>query len=119
MTGVEGMLAAAGENGGEAFFGELMWLVPLLPFLSFFGILFFGKKLPDKGHTMGIVAVGVGLLLSLAGFVELAAGADEVEKSWTWFEFGGGLRLEFGMNYDFLTAVMFVVVTSVSLLVHI
>jgi NADH-quinone oxidoreductase subunit L len=68
---------------------------------------------------MGIVAVGVGLLLSLAGFVELAAGADEVEKSWTWFEFGGGLRLEFGMNYDFLTAVMFVVVTSVSLLVHI
>jgi NADH-quinone oxidoreductase subunit L len=113
------MLVAAAQNSNDALFGELMWLVPLLPFLSFFGILFFGKKLPDKGHTMGIVAVGVGLLLSLAGFAELAAGADEVEKSWTWFEFGGGLRLEFGMNYDFLTAVMFVVVTSVSLLVHI
>ena len=113
------MLVAAAQNSNDAIFGELMWLVPLLPFLSFFGILFFGKKLPDKGHTMGIVAVGVGLLLSLAGFAELAAGADEVERSWTWFEFGGGLRLEFGMNYDFLTAVMFVVVTSVSLLVHI
>jgi NADH-quinone oxidoreductase subunit L len=119
VTGVDGMLVAAAQNSNDALFGELMWLVPLLPFLSFFGILFFGKKLPDKGHTMGIVAVGVGLLLSLAGFAELAAGADEVEKSWTWFEFGGGLRLEFGMNYDFLTAVMFVVVTSVSLLVHI
>jgi NADH-quinone oxidoreductase subunit L len=119
VTGVDGMLVAAAQNSNDALFGELMWLVPLLPFLSFFGILFFGKKLPDRGHTMGIVAVGVGLLLSLAGFAELAAGADEVEKSWTWFEFGGGLRLEFGMNYDFLTAVMFVVVTSVSLLVHI
>jgi NADH-quinone oxidoreductase subunit L len=119
VTGVDGILVAAGQGSNDAFFGELMWLVPLLPFLSFFGILFFGKKLPDKGHTMGIAAVGVGLLLSLAGFVELAAGADEVEKSWTWFQFGGSLRLEFGMNYDFLTAVMFVVVTSVSLLVHI
>jgi NADH-quinone oxidoreductase subunit L len=116
---VDGVIIAASENARDAFFGELMWLVPLLPFLSFFGILFFGKRLPDKGHTMGIVAVGIGLVLSIAGFVELASGADEVEKSWTWFEFDGGLRLEFGMNYDFLTAVMFLVVTSVSFLVHI
>jgi NADH-quinone oxidoreductase subunit L len=113
------MVLTAGDSSRDAFFGELMWLVPLLPFLSFFAILFFGKRLRDRGHTLGIAAVGIGLLLSVAGFIELAAGADEVQKSWTWFQFGGSLRLEFGMNYDFLTAVMFVVVTSVSLLVHI
>jgi NADH-quinone oxidoreductase subunit L len=44
-----------------------------------------------------------------------------VEKAWTWFEFAHGesLHLEFGMHYDFLTGVMFLVVTTVSLLVHI
>jgi NADH-quinone oxidoreductase subunit L len=99
----------------------LMWLVPLLPAISFLVILFFGKRFSDRGHLVGIAAVGIGFLLSLAGFVELAAGADFVEKHWTWFEFaeGDSLELTFGMNYDFLTAVMFVVVTSVSLVVQI
>ena len=104
---------------GDGFFTDLMWLVPLLPFLSFFAIMFFGKRMPDRGHGFGIAAVGAGLLLSLIGFVELAAGNASVEKSWTWFEFGSGFRLELGMNYDFLCAVMFVVVTTVSLLVQV
>src|ERR671914_742043 len=97
-----------------------MWLVPLLPFLAFLIILFFGKRMPDRGHTVGIAAVGIGLVLSIAGFIELASGAGGVEKSWTWFAFEqSGLELEFGMNYDFLTGVMFLVVTIVSLLVQI
>src|ERR671914_2677560 len=97
-----------------------MWLVPLLPFLAFLIILFFGKRMPDRGHTVGIAAVGIGLVLSIAGFIELASGAGGVEKSWTWFAFEqSGLELEFGMNYDFLTGVMFLVVTIVSLMVQI
>jgi NADH-quinone oxidoreductase subunit L len=116
-------LLAQHESGPveEGFFTELQWLVPLLPFLAFFVILFFGKRLPGRGHSVGIVATGIAFLLSLVGFFELAAGAEAVEKSWTWFEFGEGssLHLEFGMRYDFLTAVMFIVVTTVSLLVQI
>jgi NADH-quinone oxidoreductase subunit L len=101
--------------------GQFIWLVPLLPFLSFFVILFFGRRLPDQGHRIGIAAVGIGLVLSLVAFFELAGGRAEVEKAWTWFAFGDGesLVVEFGMKFDFLTAVMFVVVTAVSLLVHI
>jgi NADH-quinone oxidoreductase subunit L len=100
--------------------GQIMWLVPLLPFLAFFVILFFGRRLPGHGDRVGIAAVGVGLLLSLVAFVELAGGRTEIEKSWTWFAFGVGesLELEFGMKFDFLTAVMFVVVCTVSLLVQ-
>jgi NADH-quinone oxidoreductase subunit L len=109
----------ATETSKDAFFGEIIWLVPLLPFVSFLVILFFGKRFPDKGSGVGIAALAIGFVLSVAGFVELAAGAGPVEKSWIWFEFEGGLELEFGMNYDFLTAVMFIVVTTVSLLVHI
>jgi NADH-quinone oxidoreductase subunit L len=119
-------LTFAQEHGEEAahatrdgFFPDLMWLVPLLPFLAFFVILFFGKRLPGHGHSLGIAAVAIAFVISLIGFAELASGAAEVTRAWTWFEFGGGLKLEFGMTYDFLCALMFVVVTFISLLVQI
>src|SRR5918999_2907599 len=99
--------------------GQTAWLVPLLPFLAFFVILFFGKRLPDKGHSIGIAAVGIGLVVSLLTFIELAGGRGDIEKAWTWFEFEGVFELEFGMKIDFLTAVMFVVVCTISLLVQI
>ena len=99
--------------------GQIGWLVPLLPFLAFFVILFFGKRLPDKGHSVGIGAVAIGLIISLLAFIELAGGRGDIERSWTWFEFSDVLELEFGMKIDFLTAVMFVVVCSISLLVQI
>ena len=111
--------AEAVEHAAVGTLGNIIWLVPLLPVLSFFVILFFGKRLKNRGHVFGIGAVGIGLIISLIGFVELAAGKGTVEKSWTWFQFGDSLTLEFGMYYDFLTAVMFVVVTTISLLVHI
>jgi NADH-quinone oxidoreductase subunit L len=123
------LLHLAAEEGGhevaertiDGFITGYMWLVPLLLFVSFFVILFFGKRIPRQGHPVGIFAVGAALVISLLGFIDLARGAKFVEKSWTWFQFGGGdsLKLEFGMNYDFLTALMFVVVCLISLLVHI
>ncbi|MDQ3987249.1 MAG: NADH-quinone oxidoreductase subunit L [Actinomycetota bacterium] len=113
------LAASEGASHGEGFFTEYMWLVPLLPFLSFFTILFFGRRFGHRGHAFGIGAVGIGFVMSLLAFFELASGSEPVEKAWTWFEFEGGLELELGMNYDFLTAVMFLVVTTVSLLVQI
>lgn len=129
MVSASSLLLLAQEHGGGGagghaeggFFSDFMWLVPLLPVLSFFAILFFGKRFRDRGHGLGIAALGIGFLLSLIGFIELVTGRAAVEKSWTWFEFGAGesLSVEFGMNYDFLTGIMFIVVTLVSLLVHI
>jgi NADH-quinone oxidoreductase subunit L len=116
------VLALAQEHGGEVLepgtVGGAMWLVPLLPFVAFVVILFFGKRLPGRGHIVGIAAVGVSFVLSLVAFLELAGGKADIEKAWTWFSFGAGLELEFGMQFDFFTAVMFVVVTTVSLLVQ-
>jgi NADH-quinone oxidoreductase subunit L len=111
------LLTAAGSGEG-GFFPEIMWLVPLLPFLSFLVILFFGKRFPDRGHTVGIAAVIIGFGLSILGFIQLAAGNAAVEKSFDWISFGS-FELEFGMNYDFLTGVMFIVVTAVSMVVQI
>ncbi|HZA20603.1 MAG TPA: hypothetical protein VE889_07105, partial [Actinomycetota bacterium] len=116
------MLAAEQIEGVEVtrtgLFPDLMWLVALLPAVSFLVILFFGKRFPDKGHGVGILAIGIAFLLSLAGFIDLITGAETVEKHWAWFDLET-LELTFGMNYDFLTGLMFVVVTFISLLVQI
>jgi NADH-quinone oxidoreductase subunit L len=116
------VFAAEQIEGVEAtragLFPDLMWLVPLLPALSFLAILFFGKRLPGKGHSVGILAIGVAFLLALAGFVDLVTGAEPVEKHWVWYDLET-LELTFGMTYDFLTGLMFIVVTLVSLLVQI
>jgi NADH-quinone oxidoreductase subunit L len=115
---VNGLQLAAAVTTKRGFVIDFMWLVPLLPFLAFFTILFFGKKLRSRGHSIGILAVGAGLVISLIGFAELASGNAQIERSWTWFRIST-VHLEFGMNYDFLTALMFVVVTTVSLLVQV
>jgi NADH-quinone oxidoreductase subunit L len=111
----------AAETAGsatEGFFTQYMWLVPLLPFVSFLVIAFLGKRLPGKGHSVGIATMAVAWVLSVMGFVELASGKAAVQKFWTWFDLGS-LELTFGMHFDFLAGVMFVVVTTISLLVQI
>jgi NADH-quinone oxidoreductase subunit L len=97
------------------------WLIPVLPLLSFFLIVFFGKRLPRKGHEIGILAIAASLVVSLGVFFQQIAHSGEVyERSVTWFRFGdGGRFVELGMHIDGLAAVMFVVVCTVSFLVQI
>ncbi|MEJ5253995.1 MAG: NADH-quinone oxidoreductase subunit L [Acidimicrobiales bacterium] len=52
------------QNAG--WFLENAWIIPLIMAGSFLTILFFGKRLPERGTAgIGIVAVGVCLVLSL------------------------------------------------------
>ena len=46
----------AAEHGAEAagWFLENAWLIPVIPAVAFFGIIFFGKKLPRGGSELGI-----------------------------------------------------------------
>jgi NADH-quinone oxidoreductase subunit L len=44
---------------------EHVWVIPAITFVSFWLILFFGKRLPFKGHEIGLLAVGATLVLSL------------------------------------------------------
>ncbi|MGH7426161.1 MAG: NADH-quinone oxidoreductase subunit 5 family protein, partial [Candidatus Methylomirabilales bacterium] len=96
------------------------WLVPLLPLLAFFLIIFFGKRLPGKGHEIGIAAVAGSLFISIPVFYEAVSSGEAFERSITWFRFGDGPRvLELGMRVDGLASVMFLVVCAVSLLVQV
>ena len=42
-----------------------VWLIPLLPAISFFLILGFGKKLPKGGAEIGIAAIGAAFVLAI------------------------------------------------------
>ena len=95
------------------------WLIAFLPAMSALLTLFLGKRTPGKGSVYGIAAVGASFVLSL-GVLWTFVGGERgfYEASMPWFQIGQ-LHLEVGVYVDGLTAVMVVVVTSISLCVHI
>ncbi len=130
------------------------WLIPLIPAVSFFLILGFGKRLPRGGSEIGIAALGIVFVLSLAvgvgwiqrvnaadksgpakteavssgGGTAASAGASKGEETHhvtepvvrhvTWFQ-SNGVTIHVGTLVDGLSAVLLIIVSIVSLLVHI
>jgi NADH-quinone oxidoreductase subunit L len=94
------------------------WVIALLPFISAALILFFGKRVPGKGSGFGILAVGAGFVMSLAVLWHFVQGGGIYASSVSWFSVGS-FEIELGQYVDGLTAVMLVVVTAVSLCVHV
>jgi NADH-quinone oxidoreductase subunit L len=117
----------AEEAAGEAvqaagWFLEHAWLIPVIPAVAFFLILFFGKKMPRGGSEIGIASM-------LASFV-IAAGTtyqwiqwthhseEPVIKSITWWK-GGGFSFSIGQHIDGLAVMALVLVSFISTLVQI
>jgi NADH-quinone oxidoreductase subunit L len=108
------------------------WLVPLIPAVSFWVILFFGKRMPKGGSEIGIVAVFASFVLSVGAGLNwishirhfdtegtegiLTGGA--ITHSHTWFQ-SSNIKLTAGIQIDGLAVMMMFVVTLISLLVHI
>ncbi|MGE0355843.1 MAG: NADH-quinone oxidoreductase subunit L [Burkholderiales bacterium] len=69
-------------------------------------------------HTVTIASVAVSLVASLLLLREVAAGNAFAGELYTWLK-GGGYSIHVGFLVDRLTAVMMVVVTFVSLMVHV
>jgi len=101
-------------------FTQLPLVILLLPLLAFVLIIFLGKRLPRQGDWLatGLMAVAFALSLFLL-ITKLTGHADEVfSHSITWVVVGSQ-AINFGIMIDNLAAVMLLVVTLVSLLVHI
>ena len=47
------------------FFLENVWVIPLIPAISFFLILGIGKRLPKKGAEIGIASIGAAFILAV------------------------------------------------------
>jgi NADH-quinone oxidoreductase subunit L len=94
-------------------------LVPLAPLIGAIIAGLFGRTIGRAGaHWTTIVGVTISFVASLVVLKDVMAGNTFNGDIYTWLE-SGGLKLSIGFLIDPLTAVMMVVVTFVSLMVHI
>ncbi|PIX97331.1 MAG: NADH-quinone oxidoreductase subunit L [Hydrogenophilales bacterium CG_4_10_14_3_um_filter_63_21] len=97
----------------------LYLIVPLAPLAGAIIAGLFGKQIGRVGaHTVAILGVAIAFLASLAVFQDVQAGNTFNGTLYTWLT-SGDLTLEIGFLIDPLSAVMMLVVTFVSLMVHI
>jgi len=127
---------------------DYAWIIPAIPVLSFFLILFFGKKMPKGGSEIGITALGATFVLACITAVQwfqrvenaTGKGGGAALKAFgrgilptvseheaivrpvihtiTWWRNAGTL-FTVGTRIDGLAVMMLFVVTLISLLVHI
>jgi len=93
----------------------------LLPLLGFAMLIFFGKRLGRASGFIGTTILGLDLLLSiLVLFTKLTTFADIqlIQTKFNWIDLGNNLFVKVGIGIDNLAAIMLIVVTLISFLVH-
>lgn len=94
-------------------------LIPLLPLIAFFINIIFGRKIiREKAHWISTLAVLSSWVISVITLSEVVNGKVINRDIYTWI-ISGNFSVSVGFLIDQLTAVMLIVVTTVSSLVHI
>jgi NADH-quinone oxidoreductase subunit L len=98
---------------------QIYLAIPLLPLLAAIIVGLFGKQLPRAAaHVLTIFAVGASFALSVYVLNDMMTSAPYNETVYSWLK-SGNFTFEIGFLVDRLSAMMMVVVTFVSLMVHI
>ena len=97
---------------------NLSWLIPLFPLLSFVMIVFFMSKNEKLSSYFAIAMVIISCLFSFGVLFEVLANPEPFQLSFDWLTWSN-FKIPVGIFVDPLTAVMLIVVTIVSSLVHI
>ncbi|TVQ12465.1 MAG: NADH-quinone oxidoreductase subunit L [Balneolaceae bacterium] len=104
---------------------QLSLIILLAPMLGFLVLIFAGKKLPRNGDwfATGLITLSFALSLYLLITKLTLHHGEAITGTMTWVVLGnaaeaGSLTVPFGIMIDNLAAVMLVVVTLISMLVH-
>ena len=92
--------------------------IPLLPLTAFLILGLAGRHINARAHLVAVPAVMLSLALSMGAFLEVASGSVISLPLYTWLT-SGTLDIHIGLHIDRLTAVMLLLVTGVSSLVHV
>jgi len=103
-------------------FSTLTWIVPLLPLGGFLANFLFFRRRRDVAPLVALLAVGSALVLSLVLAAQVIADPAPKVDAFKWLEVTnqvfGHFTIYVGTQLDALCAMMLVVVTLVSTLVH-
>ncbi|RFU62198.1 NADH-quinone oxidoreductase subunit L [Peribacillus saganii] len=95
---------------------ENAWIIPLFPLFSFLFLLLFGRKMKESSAYIGMMLTFVSLLYSLLVlFDRFTAPTYKAEATWLTI---GDVQLTAGYEVNQLNALMLVIVSLVSFLVH-
>ncbi len=102
-------------------------LIPILPFAGFLLLGLFGKKLPEKiSGLLGVLFIGIAAVLSLTTAYQFFIVDGAINGTYptlepikiTWLQFTSTLSIDMGIMLDPISVMMLVVVTFISLMVH-
>jgi NADH-quinone oxidoreductase subunit L len=94
-------------------------LIPLLPLLSFIINILFGRNfIKDRAHLIAVPAVFISFLLAVSAFIEVLNGRVIDITVYSWIV-SGDFHVPVGFLIDQLSAIMLLVVTSISTLIFI
>ncbi len=94
-------------------------LIPFLPLAAFVINIILGKDiLKEKAHWVSILAVAGSWVVAVATLVDVIGGKTIDQDLYTWI-LSGKFKVSVGFLIDQLTAVMLIVVTTCSTLIHI
>lgn len=94
-------------------------LIPLLPLIAFIINILFGRRyIKDKAHWVSVPAVAGSFILAVSAFMDVKAGNVINIDIYNWIA-SGSFKVAIGFLIDPLTAVMLIVVTSISSLIFI
>jgi len=94
-------------------------LIPLLPLLSFIINILFGRNhIKDKAHLIAVPAVFLSFLFSVSAFMDVLNGQVININVYSWIV-SGTFNVSVGFLIDQLSAIMLLVVTSISTLIFI
>lgn len=96
---------------------EYVWLIPLLPLISFCFILMGGQIFEYDGDKIGIGSLFIAFLLSVGVLIDVIKGTT-ASAEFVWATHGD-LEITIGYSVDQLASMMLVVVTFVSLMVNV
>ncbi len=103
---------------------KLSLVILFLPLFSFIVLIFFGKRLSRQGDWFGTSILFICLAFSsIILYSKLTSFPEAINFSFLWVDFGnvpllGALKISLGLVLDNLSAIMLVVVSIVSALVH-
>lgn len=95
---------------------EYAWLIPVLPLLSFLILVLFGRSLKENSAFIGMFLTFVALVMSVIVLIERFTGVDTLAQ-FTWLSIGEK-TVTMGFVVNQLNALMLVIVSLVSFLVH-